>query len=92
MQTSILLAHSAEGTGIDRDALRTVIGLVDTNQAVCQFKHIVSERNNDKLSILRAFLDIICDDRNVFEVKRGINLVHNVQRGRFVVMQCKNEG
>ena len=32
------------------------------------------------------YLDIMGNNADVFEVQRGVNLVHHVERGGFVVM------
>ncbi len=40
------------------------------------------ERNDDELGVLRTVLDIVGNDRNVSEVERRIDLVHEVQRCR----------
>ena len=41
---------------VDRHRLGTVVGFVNPNQAVRQLKHVVSQRDDDKLSILRSLL------------------------------------
>ena len=42
--------------GVDGDTLCTVVRFVNTHQSVGQFKHVVAQADNDKLSILCAFL------------------------------------
>lgn len=37
------------------------------------------ERNDDELRVLRSVFDIVCNDGNVTEVERGVDLVHEVQ-------------
>ena len=38
--------------------------------------------NNDELCILRTVLDVIRDDGDIAEVESGVNLIHEIQRGR----------
>lgn len=41
---------------IDCGRFGAVVGFVDPNKAICQFKHVVAERNDDELCIFGAFL------------------------------------
>jgi len=60
---------------------------VNADKTVTEFKHVVSERNDDELSVLRTVLDIVGIDRNVPEVKCCVDLVHEV----LVVQRCRFE-
>ena len=44
------------------------------------------------LSIFSPVFDVIRDNRNIFYVQRCVNLVHYIQRRRFIMMKRKNEG
>ena len=73
---------------------RGIGSLVDTNEAVAELEHIVSEvpmslsnlsaatdspqGDNDELSVLRSVLDIVRHNGNVTEVEGSVNLVHKV--------------
>lgn len=57
-----------------------------------QLEHVVSQRNDDKLRVLRAVFDVVRDNRYVAEVKRRINLVHEVERGRLIHVQSEHQG
>lgn len=35
--------------------------------------------NDDELRVLRSVLNVVCDNGNIPEVQRGVNLVHEVQ-------------
>jgi len=58
---------------------------------MAQFKHVVPQGDNDELGILRTIFDVISNNRNVAEVKSGVNLIHEVQRRGFVDMQSENQ-
>lgn len=42
----------------------------------------IPKRNDDKLGVLGAVLDVIGDDGNIPEIERCVNLVHEVKRSR----------
>lgn len=39
-----------------------------------------------------TYIDVKCHDGDVFEVEGGVDLVHEIQRGGFVVVQGKHQG
>lgn len=41
---------------VDCDRLGAVVGLVDPDQSISQFKHVVTQGNDDELGILCPFL------------------------------------
>ena len=67
---------------VDTDGLCAVVGLVDPDQPRRQLEHVVSERDDDELSLLRAVFDVIGDNGDIPEVQGGIDLVHKVEWGR----------
>jgi hypothetical protein len=46
---------------------------------MAKLEHVVAERDNDELRVLRPVLDVVRDDGNVSEVESRIDLVHKVQ-------------
>jgi hypothetical protein len=50
----------------NRHALGHVIDLVYSNKSRRQLEHVVSQRNDNELSILCSFLDITGNDRDLF--------------------------
>lgn len=46
----------------NRHTLGHVVDLVDSDKAGRELEHVVSERNDNELSILGSFLDVVCDD------------------------------
>lgn len=72
---------------IQVDDSRLVIGLVDSNQLVSQIEHVVSQRYYDELSVSGSLLYVVSHYCYVLEVKSCVDLVHEVQRSGFVVVQ-----
>ena len=60
---------------IDRYGVRTIIGLVDPNETVRHLKHIIPQRNHDKLRILRPLLDVVRHDANSPKIERSVDFV-----------------
>lgn len=52
---------------LDGHALGHVVDLVYTDQARGKLEHVVTKRNNDELSVLRALLDVVSHDRNLWQ-------------------------
>lgn len=50
---------------LHRHALGHMIDLVNANQPLRQFKHVIPQRNDDELSILRALFDVSRNDRHL---------------------------
>lgn len=50
----VLLKH--DGLGVDPNALGGVVSLVDADEAIGDLKHVVPQRDDDELSVLRLFL------------------------------------
>lgn len=86
-RTNNALCLFAQFCGVDRDGVSAVVRLVDSNKSVRQLEHVIAERDHDELGILRPLLDVMGDDADVPEVQSGIDLIHHIERGRFVVMQ-----
>ena len=77
---------------VDGDALGAVVRLVDADQPVRQLEHVGPQRDDDELGVPGPLLDVVGDDGHVLEVERGVNLVHDVEGGRFVVMKGEDQG
>ena len=52
----------------------------------------VPEGNDDELCVLSSVLDVVRDDRHVPEIQRGVDLVHEVQRGGLEPTQSGGAG
>lgn len=48
---------------VDNDRLRAVQRLVDANQAICEFEHRVTKRNDHKLGAFSSILKKIMDTK-----------------------------
>ena len=68
-----------------------MIDLIHPDQPRRQLEHIIPEGNNNKLSILGALLDIRRDDGDIPEIQRGIDLIHDVQRGGLIMMESEHQ-
>ena len=44
------------------------------------------QRDDYELRVLSAIFDVIGDDRDVAEIKRGVNLVHEIKRRWLVIV------
>jgi hypothetical protein len=51
--------------------------------------HHTPERDDNKLSILRAILNIVGDNRHVPKVQRGIYFVHEIKRCGLIVQETQ---
>ena len=80
-----------DGGRIDGDGLGAVVCLVDADQPVSQFEHVGTQRDDDELGVAGALLDVVAYDGHVLEVQGGVDLVHDVQRRRFVVVQGEDQ-
>lgn len=58
---------------------------------VCIYSHIVSKRDDDKLSVASALLDIVCDDRDIPEIQCCIDFIHEIQRSWLEDMESEDE-
>lgn len=50
----VLLKH--DDLGVDPNALGGVVSFVDADEAIGDLKHVVPQRDDDELSVLRLFL------------------------------------
>lgn len=50
----VLLKH--DGLGVDSDTLGGVVSFVDADESISNLKHVVPQRDDDKLSVLCLFL------------------------------------
>ena len=48
--------RAREAPGVHCDTLGNIIGLVNANQSICHFKHIIPQTDDDELGILGPFL------------------------------------
>lgn len=60
-----LPTHGKIVTILDRDTLGHVVDLVDAHQPLGEFKHVVSQGNDDKLRVLGALLDVAGHNRHL---------------------------
>lgn len=81
-----------DGSRIDGDRLGAIVRLVDANEAIGQLEHVRPQRNDDELGVAGALFDVVADDGHVLEIQSGVDLVHDVQRRRFVIMQGEDQG
>ena len=91
---SVLLFRSRgkrQGRWVDSNGFGRVVGLVDSNKTICKLKHVVSQTDDHKLSILGSFLDVIRDNGDVSEIQGRINFIHYIQRRGLEVMQSKHK-
>jgi len=75
---------------VDSDGFGGVVCLVDADKPVGELEHVRPQWYDDKLGIAGSLLDVVCNDRNVLEVQSGVDLVHDVQRRRFIVVNSKH--
>ena len=52
--------------------------MVYAHQAVRQFEHVVAQRDDNELGVLRLALDVPSNDADVPEIQGRVNLVHKV--------------
>ena len=64
---------------------------INSNQSLGKLKHIVSKRNDDELRILRPVFDIVGNDRNISEIQRSVDFVHEVEWCRLEDMKRENQ-
>lgn len=57
-----------EGTWVDGDRFSSIFSLVDADQAVRQFKHVVAKADDHKLRILGPLLDVVRHNAHILEV------------------------
>lgn len=55
MIKSIIVGHLI----FDCKRFSAILSFVDSNESITGFKHVVTQRDNDELSVFRAFLKII---------------------------------
>ena len=57
---------------IDGNWLGRIVCLVDAHQSVCQLKHVISQANDDELSIFSPVLDVMGHSWNVLEICKHV--------------------
>jgi len=67
------------------------MGLVDAHQAIGQLEHVGPQGYDYELRVLGPLLDIVGHDGDVLEVEGGVDLVHDVEWGGFVVVEGEDE-
>ena len=50
---------------IHRDALCHMIDLVDSNQSLSKFEHVISQTNDDELCVFRPLFNVARNDRDL---------------------------
>ncbi len=83
------LGHELAGRQVNNFGL--VKSLINPHQLISQVKHIIPQRNDNKLRILRPLLNIIAHNGHILKIQGRINLVHEVQRRRLVVVQGEDQ-
>ena len=78
-----------EGSG-DAAAIRGVESV--RSSAEKERTWFLPEGNDDELRVLGSVLDVVRDDRHVPEIQRGVDLVHEVQRGRLCTKNVSQFG
>jgi hypothetical protein len=101
------LCHSVNVVPIlDRYRFGHVIDLVHSDKSRSKFKHVVSQGDDDELSVLRPLLDVTRNNRNlsmsmgisakgnmrayISKIQCRVNFVHHIKGSWFVVMQSKD--
>ena len=64
---------------VDGYTLGAVVGLVNTDQAVSQLKHVRPEGDDDELGIPGPLLNVVCHYGDILEIQGSVNLVHHVE-------------
>jgi len=77
--------------GIDGQSLRDVVCLVYSNHFLGEVKHVVPQRDDDELAILRFLSDVLSGDGYVLVIQGRVDLVHAVERRRLVEMKRKDQ-
>ena len=47
-----------------------------------ELEHVIAERDDDELRVLRPIFDVVRNNRDISEVEGSVNLVHEIQRRR----------
>ena len=58
----------------DCDGLCRIVCLVDSNQGVCQLKHVITQTNDKELGILGPLLNVVGNNADVAVVKSSVDL------------------
>ena len=66
--------------------------LVHSDELVGQFEHIVSEGDDNELSVFGSSFDVVGNNGYVLVVQSSIDLVHKVKGSRFIIVESENEG
>ena len=59
--------------------------------AIDQKQPVVPEADDDELGVLCSFLDVVGHDGDVLKIEGRVNLVHDVERGRLVIVESEDE-
>lgn len=62
-----------DGLWVDADTLGGVVRLVDSDEAIGDLKHVVSQRDDDELSVLGLLLHRERKQKGLFHLERGEN-------------------
>ena len=88
---TLLFDFFADAFRVDRNRISHIVNLVHANKPLCPVKHVVTQRNDEELAVLRPLGDVLRDDGHVAVVERRVNLVHAIQRARLVEVQSEYE-
>lgn len=78
---------------VNSNRLGAIIGFIDPNQPIGEFKHVVTEGDNDKLCVvIGPLLDIVRNNGNITIIQCGIDFIHDIQWGWFEIVECKDKG
>lgn len=83
-----LLAH-CKLAGVDGHTLGSVVRFVNANEPVSQFKHIVSEADDDELRILCPLLYVVGNNGDVLVICTTTSSVHRFPESRLALRMLK---
>mmetsp|Transcript_34070 Transcript_34070/g.98150 ORF Transcript_34070/g.98150 Transcript_34070/m.98150 type:complete len:210 (-) Transcript_34070:472-1101(-) len=87
----VVVYSGAQLARIDSEGVGAPLPLADTHHSIYFFEAVVAQTDDQKLSRTRLHLDVFGDARDVGLVEGGVDLVHEVDGGRLVVVQRKDK-
>ena len=76
--------------GVDDGDLGGVVSLEDADQAIGILEHVRPEGDDDELRVAGPLLEVAGHDGDVLEVQRCVDLIHDVEGSRLVVVESEN--
>ena len=77
--------------GVDDGDLGGVVSLEDADQAIGILEHVRPEGDDDELRVAGPLLEVAGHDGDVLEVQRCVDLIHDVEGSRLVVVEGENQ-